>query len=139
MRLSQFSKPLIQGVLPAALMVVLAFPAEIFSEAAEPDHVVSSQALQQQLETSSAVRQQQIKTVTGFLSLPGAERAMKDAHIDPVRVKTAVPTLTDQELASLATRATDAQQKFAAGGLTTDELLIVILIVAIVVIVVALR
>jgi hypothetical protein len=95
--------------------------------------------MQQQLATSATNRQQQIKTLTRFLSTPDAERAMRDAHIDPVQVQTAIPTLSDQELANLATRAADAQQKFSAGSLNNEMLLIVILVIAIVIIVAVLR
>jgi hypothetical protein len=128
---------LIQGVLPGALVVALAFPPDIFAQTAEPDHIVSSQAMQQRLEASSAARQREITTLTGFLSTPAAERAMRDAHISPVQVRTAIPTLSDEELANLATRAADVQQKFAAGSFSNDQLLIVILIIALVIVVVA--
>ena len=137
MRLPVLSRMLIQGALPGALVLVLAFPPDIFAEAANQDHIVSSQALEQRLESSSAARQKEITTLNGFLSSPAAERAMKDAQIDPVQVRAAIPTLSDQELASLATRATDAQQKFSAGSWSNDQLLIVILIVALVIVVVA--
>ncbi len=137
MRLSFHSRTLIQGVLPGALALVLAFPPDIFAQATEPDHVVSSQALQRQLETSSTTRQQEIATLSRFLSTPTAERAMRDAHVNPVQVQTAIPTLSDQELASLSARAADAQQKFSAGLMNNDMLLIVILLVAIIIIVVA--
>jgi hypothetical protein len=139
MRLSLLAKTLIQGVLSGALVVVLAFPPQLFSQAAEQDHIVSSQALQQRLETSSVAREREVNTLTGLLSSPAAERAMRDAHINPVQVRTAIPTLSDQELANLSTRAAEAQQKFSAGSMNNDELLIVILIIAIVIIVVALH
>lgn len=137
MRTPSLSRLLIQGVLPGALVLALAFPPDIFSQAAEQDHIVSPQALQQQLEASSAARQRDISTVNNLLSSPAAERAMQDAHINPVQVRTAIPTLSDQELASLARRAADAQQKFSAGSFSNDQLLIVILIVALVIVVVA--
>jgi hypothetical protein len=139
MRFPLRSKTLIQKVLPGALVVVLALPPSVFSQAAEQNHIVSPQALQQRLETASAARQQQIDTLTGFFSSPAAERAMRDGHINPAQVRTAIPTLSDAELASLSKRAAEAQQKFSAGSMSNDELLIVILIVAIVVIVVALH
>jgi hypothetical protein len=140
MKLSLLSKRLIQGALPGVLVAALAFPADIFAQAgAAPDHLVSPGALQQQLQANAATRQQQIDSVMKLLSAPGADRAMKDAHINPEQVRAAVPTLSNEELASLSTRAADAQQKFAAGSLTNDGLLIVILIVAIVIIVIALR
>ena len=137
MRMSLLSKRLIQGTLPGVLVAALAFPPDIFAQAAQSDHLVSPGALQQQLEATSATRQQQIKTVTDLLSSPGADRAMKDAHINPEQVRTAVPTLSDQELANLATRAADAHQKFTAGSMSNNELIIIILIVALVIVVVA--
>lgn len=137
MRLSLLSKSLIQGALPGVLVAVLAFPPDIFAQTSQPDHIVSPEALQQGLQASAAARQHEISTLNGFLSLPGAERAMRDAQVNPEQVRTAIPTLSDQELASLATRAADAQQKFAAGSLTNNELIIIILIVALVIVVVA--
>jgi hypothetical protein len=137
MRLPALSRTLIQGVLPGALVFVLAFPPDIFAQAANPDHIVSSQALEQRLQSSSATRQQEIKTLTGFLSSPAAERAMKDAHVNPVQVRTAIPTLSDEELSSLATRAADGQQKFSAGSWSNDQLIILILIIALVIVIVA--
>ena len=139
MRLSLLSKRLIQGALPGVLVAALAFPPDIFAQTAQTEHLVSPGALQQQLEANSAVRQQRISTVTALLAAPGADRAMRDAHINPDQVRNAIPTLSDEELASLSARAADAQQKFAAGSMTNEGLLIVILIVAIVIIVIALR
>jgi hypothetical protein len=139
MKLPSFSKVMIQGVLPGVLISALAFPPDLLSQGKEPDHIVSSQALRQQLATSSTNRQQEITTLSRFLSTPDAERAMRDAHINPVQVQTAIPTLSDEELANLATRAADAQQKFSAGSLNNEMLLIVILVIAIVIIVAVLR
>lgn len=101
------------------------------------DHVVSSQALQQQIQTNTATRQQNIDTLTKFLSTPVAERAMKDHHFDPVKVRTAIPTLSDQELANLATRASDAQQKFSAGLLGLGMLLVILIAIVVIIVVVA--
>jgi hypothetical protein len=60
---------------------------------------------------------------------------MRDAKIDPVQVQTAIPTLSDSELANLSTRATDAQQKFSAGVLGTSMLTLIIVLIAIIIIV----
>ncbi len=135
MKLSLLSKTLVQGILPGALVVALAFPPDIFAQKPEPDHVVGSQALQQQLKINSETRQKEINTLKGFLSGPQAERAMRDAHINPDQVRTAIPTLSDEELASLSTRATDAQQKFSAGLIGNELLLIIIVLVAVIIIV----
>jgi DNA-binding PucR family transcriptional regulator len=120
-----------------ALTCVLAVP--LFAPVARAqDHLVSPSDLQQQVQTNAATRQQNIETVTNFLSTPIAERAMKSHHYDPVKVRSAIPTLSDEELANLASRANDAQQKFAGGflGIGVLTLLIIIIVVIIVVAVV---
>lgn len=136
MKQSAFSTLLARVTVTAALVVLLSFPADLFAQS-DADHVVSSQALEQQLILSSAARQKDVAAVTSFLSSPVAERAMRDAHIDPVQVRTAVPTLSDRELANLAARSADAQQKFSAGMLGLGTLAIIIVIIAIVIIVAA--
>lgn len=136
MTLSAPAKLALGGVASVAFFLLFACTTQLYAEAAiEQDHVVSPQALQQQVESSSATRQKNIETVTEFLSSPAADRAMRDAQVDPVQVRTAIPALSDAELANLSARATDAQQKFAAGhfgpGLFT---LVVIAIVVIIVV-----
>lgn len=135
MKLSTLSAIMLRALIPAALTVLLAFPGDIFAQSTQPDHLVSPERLQQLVESASHTRQENIKTITDLLNTPVAESAMRDAHYDPVQVKTAIPTLSDQELASLATRAADVQQKISGGvlgfGLTT--LLIIALIILIVV------
>jgi hypothetical protein len=93
--------------------------------------------MQKQILNSASDRHKNIQAVTGFLSTPIADRAMRDAHYNPVQVRRAIPTLSDQELASLAARAADAQQKFAAGALTKAELgLIAIAFVVLIVVII---
>jgi hypothetical protein len=127
---------LLRGFIPAALVFLLAFPPSSFAQAAPQDHLVSPEQMQQQVATASQSRQQNIQTITNLLNTPTAERAMRNAHFDPVQVRTAVPTLSDQELANLAARSADVQQKIAAGGLGIG-LTTLIVIVAIIIIVVA--
>jgi hypothetical protein len=50
--------------------------------------------------------------------------------MDPEQVQTAVSTLSDQELARLASRADKAQADFAAGRLEDRDLLIIIVAIA---------
>lgn len=130
---------MLRGIVPAALTVLLAFPGDIFAEATQPDHLVSPQVLQQQVENASQARQQNIRTISNLLSTPVAERAMRDAHFDAVQVRTAIPTLSDQELANLATRAADAQQKIAAGGLGIGLTTLIIIALVIIIVVAIVR
>jgi hypothetical protein len=129
-----------QSALPGVLVCALAFPADIFSQPAQQDHIVSSQTLQQQLEASAAARQRNIETMNSFLSSSIAAQAMQDAHINPVQVKTAIPTLTDDELNSLAARAADVQMKFSAGSFSNRDLLVLaVAILVLILVIVAVR
>lgn len=118
-------------------MLLLSVPGDAFAAAPAQDHLVSPQAMQKQMTDSAAARQKNIEAVTNFLSSPEADRAMRDAHYNPQQVKSAIPSLSDQELASLAARSQDAQQNFAAGRLTKPELaLIVIAFVVLIVVII---
>lgn len=125
---------------PAALSVLLIAPSCMHAQAAaaDQDHIVSSQNLQQQVETSSATRQKNIDTLNEFVSTPTAIKAMHDAKIDPQQVKSAIPSLSDKDLANLSARATKANSDFSAGyigpGMFTLIILAVVLIIIIIVI-----
>jgi hypothetical protein len=60
---------------------------------------------------------------------------MKDSKIDPVQIKTAIPSLSDAELADLSARADKAQLDFAAGFLGTTALLLIILVILVIILV----
>ncbi len=130
---------LMRAVVPAALILLLACSPGLSPQAAAQDHLVSSQALQQQIESSAAARQKDVATVTGFLAAPAAEHALRSAHVDPVQIRTAIPTLSNAELANLAARASNAQQKFAAGVITTGMLELIIVLIAVIIIVAAIH
>ena len=98
-------------------------------------HLVTAQQLQQQLQTSTEKRQKEIRDLNQFLSTPLAQKAMKDSKIDPVQVKTAIPSLSDAELADLSARADQAQHDFSAGILGTTALLLIIIIILVIILV----
>ena len=135
MKLPRLSTLALHAVVPAVLVVLMSYPSDLIAQTAAEEHIVSSQSMQQQLQTSTAKRQKDIETLTNFMSTPQAQKAMRDAKIDPVQVQKAIPTLSDHELANLSSRATDAQQKFAAGVLGTSTLTLIIVLIAIIVIV----
>jgi hypothetical protein len=134
MKFARISTLFAQAAVPAVLIVLLSYPAGLLAQSPE-EHIVSSQTLQKNLETSSATRQANVQTLTKFMSTPTAEKAMRDAKIDPVQVQKAIPTLSDRELQNLSTRATDTQQKFSAGALSTNMLTLIIVLVAVIIIV----
>jgi hypothetical protein len=133
----RLSSLLLRGALLGLMICALAFPTDIFGQSAQQDHIVNSQAMQQRLEASSSARQRNIDTLNTLLSSPVAEQAMQEAHVTPSQVKTAIPTLSDEELSNLATRAADAQMKFAAGSMSNHDMLLIILVLVIVIVVVA--
>lgn len=128
---------------PIALMVLVLTPLVGSAKSAEQqivtqtaqDHLVTPEDLQTQLQTSTADRQKNVGTLNEFLSSKEATQAMHDARIDPVEVKTAISTLSDAEVASLAARATDAQDRFAAGHLGVGLFTLIILAIVVIIVV----
>jgi hypothetical protein len=121
----------------ACLLVALfAIPTNLFAET----HVVSLAELQAQLRTTGQTRQQNLVAVQQFLSSAAAQRAFANAHLDDTKVRTAVSSLSDEELRQLASKANKAQADFAAGTLSDrDLLLILVAIAALILIIVAVR
>lgn len=134
--MQRFLRQHARSIIAVALVVLFVVPTDLVAQS----HVVSPADLQKEVVAASQVRQHNLETVQQFLSTPTAEKAMKSAQVDPQQVKTAVSTLSDQELAQLATRADKAQADFAAGRISDRDLIIIILaIVALVLIIIAVR
>jgi hypothetical protein len=120
----------------STLAVVFIIPQDSLAQS----HVVSLAELQSATVAATQARARNIETLRAFVSSPAAEKALKSAHIDSQKVKTAVAQLNDQELAQLAARASKTQADFAAGNLSDRDLIIIILaVVALVLIIVAVR
>jgi len=115
------------------LVTIFTLPPDALSQI----HVVSPTDLQKEaVAATQATRKRNLETVRQFLSSQAAEKALKSAHVQPEQVKTAVSTLSDQELAQLASRAHKAQADFAAGTLSNRELIIIIIAVAVLVLII---
>lgn len=106
------------------------------TDALAQSHVVSPADLQRETVAASQVRQHNLDSVQRLLSTPAAEKALKSAKMDTQQVKTAVSTLSDQELAQLAARADKAQADFAAGTLSERDLILIILGIAVLVLII---
>jgi len=118
------------------LAIFFAFPTNLAAQI----HVVSPADLQRETMAASQARGRNLQTVTQFLSSERAQKALTSAHIDPTRVKEAVSTLSDQELARLASRSAKAQADFAAGKIEDHDLLIILVVIAaLVLVIVAVR
>ena len=130
---------LLQGIRTATactLVLVFGVPTNLVAQT----HVVSAKDLQRAAVAATEARQHNVETIQQFLSTPAAEKALQSAHIDPLRVKSAVPTLSDEELTQLALRANRAQADFAAGSLSDRDLIIILIaIAALILIIVAVR
>jgi hypothetical protein len=102
-------------------------------------HVVTPTEIQKEAVARTRTRQHNLETLNQFLSSPAAKKALRSAHVDARRVKTAVSSLSDEELAQLASRAEKAQADFAAGFTNRDLLIVILGIVALILIIVAVR
>lgn len=126
----------VRGAAACALALIFVVPQSLLAQS----HVVTPSELQKESVAASQVRQRNLETVQRFLTSERAKTAMKSAHMDPEQVKTAVASLSDQELAQLAARSEKAQADFAAGNLTDRDLLIILVAVAaLILIIVAVR
>lgn len=112
--------------------VLLAFP----QGARAQDHVVPPSDLQKDVSAVSATRQKNLAQVEDFLSSSAAQQAMKSAHINPEQVKSAIPQMSDDELAQLSARSEKAQKDFAAGRISDRDLLIILVGVAVLILVI---
>ena len=131
-----FLRQCMRSVIAVVLAAFFVVPADLVAQS----HVVSPADLQKEAVAASQVRHRNLEAVQQFLSTPTAEKALKSAKVDPQQVKTAVSTLSDQELAQLAARAGKAQADFAAGRIEERDLILIILaVVALVLIIVAVR
>lgn len=126
----------VRALMACVLVVLFAVPMSLMAQT----HVVSPADLQKEMLQATQTRQRNLETVQQFLSSPRAQKALQSAHMNPEQVKTAVSSLSSQELAQLASRANKAQADFAAGNLSDRDLLIILLgIAALVLIIVAVR
>jgi hypothetical protein len=131
-------KKLARSLMAVALVTIFAIPKDVLAQAAE--HVVSPSDLANAAVDATQQRQQNMDALNHFFDSAKAQQALESAHMNPQQVKTAVSTLSDQEVAQLATRVNKAQLDFAAGNLTDHDLLIILVcIAALVLIIVAVR
>ena len=122
-------------ILIASLICALTFVLQTPLLATGREHVVAPAELQQATASAARSRQQNIDKVEKFFSSEQAEKALKSAHLDAVQVKQAVPTLSNQELARLASQADKAQKDFVAGALTNQQITYILIALATAVIV----
>lgn len=131
-------KQAVRVAMACALTTIFAVPQSLMAQATT--HVLSPSEMQNQMLASAQARQRDLETVRNFFSSAQAEKALKVAHVNPEQIKTSVASLSDAELAQMASRAQKAQADFAAGSLDTRDLVLIILgMVALILIIVAVR
>jgi hypothetical protein len=114
----------------------MAVIALVAGQALAEDHLVSREAARDRVLDAASQRAHSLATLDAALSTPRAAEAAAAVGADTAQLRAALPTLTDAEIADLATRA-QALQSDPVAGLDDDikTLLIIFLIVAIVILV----
>ena len=125
-----------RAVIACVLVTIFSVPPSLLAQI----HVVSPADLQKEVLNATQRRELNVEKVRQFLSSEMAQKALKTAHMNSEQVKTGVASLSDAELAQLASRADKAQADFVAGTLSDRDLLLIILgIAALVLIIIAVR
>lgn len=124
----------VRALTASVLVTLCAVPQNLFAQAT--DHVVSSADLQQATVDASQTRLRNRATLNEFFSSDKAQQAMRSAHINPQQVKAAVASLSDDELAQLASKANNAQSDFAAGTMGQRDLLIILIGIALLILII---
>lgn len=123
------------GVLITGILVtLLAAPSSLRAQ----QHAVSPADIRKEVVNATQTRRQNRNKVNELFSSKAAQNALKRAGMDPAQVKTGISTLSDAELAQLASRADKTRADFAAGRLSDRDLLIILVgIAALILIIVA--
>jgi hypothetical protein len=126
--LRQFSRALISCV----LVTLFTVPQNVLAQS----QVVSPSEIHKELVNATQARQKNLQKARQLFSSDTAQKALKSARMDPEQVKAAVSTLSDAELAQLASRADKLQQDFAAGQLSNRDLLFILVGLAVVILII---
>lgn len=131
--------PLFRSLFRSTPAIVLAglfigLPQQLIAQ----EHIVSSDAIQQELIANRQQRERNVETLQSFFGSESARKSLKKAGIDPEQVKTAVSQLSDHELAQFAAKAQDSQKNFAAGSLSNQQITYILIALATAVIVLVL-
>ena len=126
-----FSQWQFARVLTISLLIAL-----LIGSPVQAQHVVSPADLQKEMVTATQTRQSNLEKATKLFSSETAEKGLRSARMDPVRVKAAIATLSDAELAQLASRADRVENDFSAGQLSNRDLLLIIIGIAVVILII---
>ena len=111
-----------------ALVLMTLLPA--MTALAQESHVVPLTQLHQDAARATEGREANLAKVAGFLSSDAARESLRAVKIDGDRVMQALPLLSDEEVARLASRAEQAQSDFSAGALSNLHLTYIVIALA---------
>lgn len=114
------------------LITLFAVPQNLLAQT----QVASPSDIHKELVNATQIRQKNLQKAEQLFSSDAGQKALKSAQMDPEKVKAAVSTLSDAELAQLAARADKLQQDFAAGQLSNRDLLIILVALAVVILII---
>ena len=100
------------------------------------EHVVNPADIHKELVRATETRKQNRDKLNQLFSSKAAQKALKSAQLNPAQVKTAVSTLSDAELAQLASSADKLRDDFAAGRMSDRDLLIILVGIAVIILVI---
>jgi hypothetical protein len=118
------------------LVTVFVLPSSLLAQS----HVVSQADIHKELINATQSRQKNLQKVERLWTSDAGRKALESAKVNQEQVNAAVATLSDTELARLASRADELDRDFAAGRLSDRDLLFIVLgVVALILIIVAVR
>lgn len=116
-------------MLPAPVVALLLMvPAGVLAQ----DHVVSQHDLRHELATAAQRRHDNVAKLQRFFSSEPARKALAAAKMDPLKVEKAIPFLSDQELARLASQAVQVESDFAGSGITLTNQQVTYIIIGVI-------
>lgn len=118
---------------PLCVLVASAFFV-VSMQASAQQHVVPLAELQSKLQAASEARASNIADIERVLSYPAAVQALEKSGVKQEQVRTAVATLSNDELARLADKARGAE-KDVEGGIIVGILALIGLIVVILIVI----
>lgn len=121
-----------------ALALLLVMLAPFMGAFAADSHLVPLSELHHDAAQVTQTRQANLVKAEQFFKSEPVQKALHAAKLDGNQVLTAVPMLSDDELAQLASRADAAQTDFAAGALDNEHLTYVVIALAAAVLVIVL-
>jgi hypothetical protein len=99
------------------------------------NHIVSTSDLQHAVQQQSQTRAENLAKVQSFFSSRLVIDTLKGAKVNSIQIRNAVSTLTNEELARLASQTQKIQNDVAGGGLTHRQVTYVIIAVTIIIVI----